>query len=122
MLTILVVEDSLTEQKIITNLLQKAGFSVMQSNSSEEAQMMVQNQQPDLMILDIVLPGQSGFEFCRELKHNSATQKMPIIICSTKSTDADKLWGSMLGADAYLAKPINPQVLIHAVQQLTAVA
>ena len=118
MLTVLVVEDSLTEQKMITDCLQRAGFSVVQCTSSEEAQKLLHSQQPNLMILDVVLPGQSGFEFCRELKNNSATQAMPIIICSTKNTEADKLWGSMLGADAYLSKPLNLQELVSTVQKL----
>ncbi|NEP50471.1 MAG: response regulator, partial [Moorea sp. SIO3C2] len=72
-------------------------------------------------ILDVILPGQSGFELCRELKTNANTQTIPVVICSTKGTDADKLWGSMLGADAYLPKPVNQQELIQTIQQLLGI-
>ncbi|HEY9657989.1 MAG TPA: response regulator, partial [Allocoleopsis sp.] len=68
--------------------------------------------------LDVILPGQSGFELCHELKKNSSTEKIPVVICSTKGTDVDRLWGSLLGADAYLAKPVNQQELTNTVMQL----
>ncbi len=121
MTTVLLVEDSLTETQVITRYLNQAGLTVVSVKSGEEAQIKLQSQKPDLVILDVILPGQSGFELCRELKSNSNTQSIPIVICSTKGTDADKLWGSMLGADAYIPKPIDQQKLMQTIQKLTAV-
>jgi DNA-binding response OmpR family regulator len=120
MTTVLLVEDSLTETEVITQYLRQAGLTVISVKSSEEAEIKLQSQKPDLVILDVILPGQSGFEFCRQLKANVITQKIPVVICSTKGTKADKLWGSMLGADAYIPKPVNQQELMQTIHQLTA--
>lgn len=121
MTTVLLVEDSLTETEVLTHYLRQAGLIVVSVKSGEEAQLKLQSQKPDLVILDVILPGQSGFELCRELKTNSNTQSIPVVICSTKGTEADKLWGSMLGADAYIPKPIDQQKLMQTIRQLTAV-
>lgn len=121
MTTVLLVEDSLTETEVLTRYLRQAGLKVVSVTSGEEAHIKLQGSKPDLVILDVILPGQSGFELCRQLKSDSSTKAIPIVICSTKGTDADKLWGSMLGADAYLPKPVNQQQLIQTIQQLTSV-
>lgn len=121
MTTVLLVEDSLTQAEVLSRYLQQAGLIVVSVTSGEEAQIKLQLQKPDLVILDVILPGQSGFELCRELKSNSSTQQIPVVICSTKKTEADKIWGSMLGADAYLPKPIDQQKLMQTIRQLTAV-
>ncbi len=119
MTTVLLVEDSLTETQVITSYLKQAGIAVICARSGEEAQIKLQSQTPDLVILDVILPGQSGFELCRELKTNSNTQHIPVVMCSTKGTEADKLWGSMLGANAYISKPVDQQQLIQIIQKLT---
>jgi two-component system, chemotaxis family, response regulator PixH len=119
MKTILLVEDSLTETAVLTSYLLQAGLTVVSVKSGEEAQDKLQSEKPDLVILDVILPGQSGFELCHSLKTNLSTEKIPVVICSTKGTDADKLWGSMLGADAYIPKPIDHQQLMKTIQQLT---
>lgn len=121
MTTVLLVEDSVTEREVLTRYLMQAGLTVVSVKSSEEAQLKLQSQKPDLVILDVILPGQSGFELCREIKANATTQKIPVVICSTKGTQADKLWGSMLGADAYIPKPVDQQELMQTIRQLTAV-
>lgn len=113
MTTVLLVEDSLTDTNMLTAFLRKAGLFVVSVTSCEDAQIKLRAQKPDLVLLDVILPGQSGFELCRELKIDSGTKHIPIVICSTKGTEADRLWGSMLGADAYLAKPIDQQELVQ---------
>jgi two-component system, chemotaxis family, response regulator PixH len=120
MTTILLVEDSLTESQLLTQYLRQGGLTVVSVTSCEEARFKLQSQKPDLVLLDVILPGQSGFEFCRELKNNVSTQKIPIVLCSTKGTEADKIWGSMLGANAYLPKPVDQQELMNTVMRLTA--
>jgi chemotaxis family two-component system response regulator PixH len=122
MTTVLLVEDSLTDAEMVTGYLRQAGITVISVTSCEAARLKLQAQQPDLILLDVILPGRSGFEFCRELKTNTDTQQIPVVICSTKGTDADKLWGSMLGADAYLPKPVEPQELMNIVRRLAVLA
>lgn len=118
--TVLVVEDSLTEIQKVSQYLIQAGWAVLHAASGEEAQrqLSVTPRYPDVIILDVILPGQSGFELCRELKSDPKTRSIPVVMCSTKSTDTDKMWGQLLGADAYLAKPVDPQELIQTLQRL----
>ncbi|WP_017327739.1 response regulator transcription factor [Synechococcus sp. PCC 7336] len=116
--TVLLVEDSLTEAEVLTQYLKQAYFGVVKVSSSEEAQSAMRSQRPDLVVLDVILPGQSGFELCRDLKSDPATKDIPVVMCSTKGTDADKLWGSMVGADAYVPKPVDGQEFLSTVRQL----
>ncbi|HEY9878751.1 MAG TPA: response regulator [Leptolyngbyaceae cyanobacterium] len=118
MSTILLVEDSLTESKQLTRYLQQSGLTVMSVGSVEEAQEKLNHYKPDLIVVDVILPGQSGFELCRELKADPGTSAIPVVICSSKGTDADKLWGNLLGANAYLRKPVDQHEFVHTVQQL----
>jgi DNA-binding response OmpR family regulator len=118
MSTALVVEDSLTEMEILTACLQRAGFNVVTASSGEEALAKISNTKPDVIVLDVVLPGCSGFELCRELKADVLTNKIPVVMCSTKSTDMDKFWGMKQGADAYITKPIDQEELVRTVKQL----
>ena len=115
--TVLVVEDSLTDTEVLTLYLRQVGLAVVSVQSGEEAQAQIRLQKPDLVILDVILPGQSGFELCHSLKSNEDTKQIPVVICSSKGTEADQLWGSMLGANAYLAKPVDLQKLKHIIEQ-----
>jgi chemotaxis family two-component system response regulator PixH len=117
--TILVVEDSFTDMKIISLYLEQAGYFIISANSGEEAQEKIDVTPPNLIVTDIILPGKSGFELCREIKTSLSYNKIPVVLCSTKDTQLDRLWGSMLGADAYLTKPINQQELIITLRRLT---
>jgi chemotaxis family two-component system response regulator PixH len=117
MKTVLLVEDSLTDRNVMTSYLQQAGLLVVTAGSVEEAQEKLSQKKPDLIVLDVILPGQSGFEMCRELKTNPETSKIPVIMCSTKGTDVDKIWGNMLGADAYLIKPVSNDELKTTLQK-----
>jgi chemotaxis family two-component system response regulator PixH len=110
--TVLVVEDGLADREIISQYLQQAGYFVVSAKSGEEAEEKLHENKPDVIFLDVILPGQSGFEMCRELKKNPQTSKIPVVICSTKNSDADKIWGKILGADAYLSKPIDQAELM----------
>lgn len=118
MKTVLIVEDSITEMQLLTGYLQKAGLTVVSATSGEEAQAKLSTQTPDLIVLDVILPGQSGFELCRELKADPKTSQIPVVICSTKGTDVDMMWGNLLGANAYLPKPVDQAALLNTVRQL----
>jgi chemotaxis family two-component system response regulator PixH len=116
----LIVDDSATERAIITSCLQQVGINVSIATSGEEALEKIEQNSPDLIVLDVVLPGRSGFEICRELKGSENTNKIPIILCSTKGTEMDKFWGMKQGADAYIPKPIDQEELVRKVQELVA--
>ena len=121
MSTALVVEDSLTDKELLSLCLQDSGITVLTAKSAEEAFEQVKNHKFDLIILDVVLPDRSGFEICRELKEDSSTKSVPVIICSTKGTEMDKFWGMKQGADAYIAKPIDQDELSTTIRKLMQV-
>jgi two-component system, chemotaxis family, response regulator PixH len=116
--TVLLVEDGITEMQLLTTYLKQAGLTVMGAQSVEEAQIKLNSQKPDLIVLDVILPGKSGFEFCRELKSDPSTSCIPVVICSTKDTDADKMWGDMLGANAYIPKPVDLTVFLQTIRKM----
>ncbi|KAM3095306.1 response regulator transcription factor [Phormidesmis sp. 146-12] len=118
MSTVLVVEDSLTDMQIFIHCLQQGGINVLVAQSGEEAIAAVNRQRPDVVVLDVVLPGCSGFEVCRELKSKADTSNIPIVICSTKGGEMDRFWGMKQGADAYLAKPIDQEEFVRTVKQM----
>lgn len=118
--TALVVDDTKTELSILTDCLTRAGFIVHTAGSGEEALGKIDSIKPDLVILDVVLPGKSGFEVCRELKSADSTKKIPIIICSTKGTEMDQFWGKKQGADAYITKPVDQEKLIETAKRLVS--
>jgi two-component system, chemotaxis family, response regulator PixH len=118
MSTVLVVDDSMTEMQVITSCLQRGGLSVQTATSSEEALVKISSQRPDVIILDVVLPGRSGFELCRDLKSEAGTSTIPVVMCSTKGSEMDKFWGMKQGADAYITKPIDQENLLQTVKQL----
>jgi DNA-binding response OmpR family regulator len=118
MSVVLVVEDTLTQLEIISGCLRKGGFTVITAASGEDALTMITSQKPDLIVLDVVLPGRSGFEVCRDLKGDEKTKMIPVILCSTKGSDMDKFWGMKQGADAYVSKPIDQEHLVKTVKQL----
>ena len=116
--TVLVVEDSSTEREIILGYLQQVGVKVTTAETGEEALEKIQENLPDVIVLDVVLPGRSGFEICREIKSTESMKKIPIIICSTKGSEMDKFWGMKQGADAYLSKPLDQEEFINTVKKL----
>ncbi|MEL4897903.1 response regulator transcription factor [Crocosphaera sp. Alani8] len=116
--TVLVIEDSLTEREIITQYLKLVGITPSIATSGEEGLEKLQGELPDLIVLDVVLPGLSGFEICRAIKGEERTCGIPIIICSTKDTDMDKFWGKRQGADAYIPKPIDQDTFLNTIQKL----
>ncbi|NEP57512.1 MAG: response regulator [Symploca sp. SIO2G7] len=116
--TALVVDDSLTDMQVLSCCLQQGGINVLIAQSGEEALIKVTSHPPDVIILDVVLPGCSGFELCRELKTQANTSSIPIVLCSTKGGKMDKFWGMKQGADAYLPKPVDQEELVRTVKQL----
>lgn len=118
MSTILVVDDLMTDLQITSGSLQQAGFAVITASNEKEAKAKIASQKPDLIVLDVVLPDRSGFELCRDLKDEITTKNIPVIMCSTKGSNMDKYWGMQQGAEAYLAKPFDPEELVKTVKKL----
>ncbi len=118
MATILVVEDTLTDQQMIGGVLKQEGYSVITAASEKEALDRIAQAKPDLILLDVVLPDRSGFELCRDLRDKPETKTIPIVMCSSKGSNMDKFWGMQQGADAYLAKPVDLDELVKVVRKL----
>lgn len=116
--TALIVEDSLTDLQILVRCLQQGGINVLIAQSGEEAIATMIKQKPDVVILDVVLPGCSGFEVCRKIKAETATSDIPVVICSTKGSEMDRFWGMKQGADAYISKPVDQEELVRTIKQL----
>lgn len=120
--TILIVDDSPTIAKFVEGLLLKAGHTVSISVDATEAIRRLSLEKFDLIILDVVMPGKNGFQLCREIKMNPQYARTPVIIMSTKNTDIDKYWGRKQGADEYLVKPIDGDILLAAVNRFVGSA
>jgi len=118
MSTALVVEDTMTDVAIVKGLLQQMGWSVVVVHSGADAMKQLSAMKPDLIVLDVILPDQSGFEICRAIKNSPDTKGIPVFMCSTKNTDVDKMWGNMLGAAAYLSKPLQEADLTQALKTI----
>jgi twitching motility two-component system response regulator PilH len=118
MSTVLVVEDSVTQREMITDLLKGSGLDVSVATDGVEALEHIQGQPPDLVVLDIVMPRMNGYEVCRRLKSDPKTQNVPVVMCSSKGEEFDRYWGMKQGADAYIAKPFQPTELVGTVKQL----
>lgn len=119
MTKILVVDDTHTDLQTATLTLRGAGYTVSTAMNEQEAKQRLQTDKPDLIVLDVVLPDRSGFEFCRELKENVEMRSIPVVICSSKSSKMDIYWGMQQGADAYLAKPVDTEKLVETVRKFT---
>jgi twitching motility two-component system response regulator PilH len=118
MATILVVDDVASELQMIGNIIAKAGFKIIKAADGYEAVKFAEEKKPDLVVLDIIMPKMNGFEVVRELRGNQKTEKIPVVLCSQKNTEIDRIWGIEQGADAYLTKPFEPKQLVDIVQRL----
>lgn len=118
MTTVFLVEDSLTTRKMISELLIKQGLKVEVAKDGAEALEILPKINPDIVVLDIVLPKINGYEVCRNIKSNPKTKNVPVLICSSKGEDFDRYWGMKQGADAYISKPFQPRELIATIKQL----
>jgi len=116
--TILVIEDDPDIQELVAYNLGKEGYTVVSATSGEKALELLGKTNPDLVVLDIMLPGIDGTDVLRELKRDSATAAIPVIMVTAKSEDADIISGLELGADDYVAKPFSPKVLIARIRAL----
>jgi twitching motility two-component system response regulator PilH len=118
--TVLIVEDTPSELELIGHYLQAEGYGILLAISAQDALEKTRKQKPDVVITDVVMPGMSGFELCRSLKRAPETSGVPVIICSSKNLEIDRLWGMKQGADAYLTKPFTREDLLKAIKSVLA--
>jgi twitching motility two-component system response regulator PilH len=115
---ILIVDDSPTERYFLTDILVKKGFSVSTAESGEEALLKIKADKPQLILMDIVMPGQNGFQITRAITRDPETQDVPVIICTSKGQETDRIWGLRQGARDYIVKPVDPVELLAKIAAL----
>ena len=120
MARILIVDDSPTEVKKISGLLTKNGHEVLSADNGSDGVAIARSEQPDLVLMDVVMPGLNGFQATRQLTRAPETASIPVIIVTTKDQETDRVWGTRQGAKGYLVKPVNEDDLIKTINSLIA--
>lgn len=115
---VLIVDDSKTELMYLTNLLQVNGMLVRTAESGEEALMHLANAKPDLILMDVVMPGRNGFQLTRSIHRTPEYADIPIIMCTSKSLETDRVWGLRQGARDYITKPVKAHELMEKIRAL----
>ena len=115
---VMVVDDSPTEVHLLREMLSKNGFTVSVVSSGEEAITRAAAEKPDLILMDVVMPGMSGFEATRAITRNPDSANIPVIICTTKGQETDKAWGLRQGAKDYIVKPVTEKLLMEKIKTL----
>ena len=115
MARVLIVDDSPTETHRMTRILDKHGYEVITADSGEDGVAKAKETLPDVVLMDIVMPGLNGFQATRQLSKNASTSHIPVIIVTTKDQETDRLWGQRQGAKGYLTKPIEDSALLDTI-------
>jgi twitching motility two-component system response regulator PilH len=116
MALVLIADDSPTDQLILARALERHGYETVVARDGAEAIALAEQRSPDVILMDIVMPGINGFQATRQLAQNPSTATIPIVIVSTKTQEADRVWGLRQGAVSYLMKPVTDEQLVAAVQ------
>ncbi len=109
---ILIVDDSPTERQFLLEMLSKSGYHCILAENGEQAVEKSRAELPDVILMDVVMPGTNGYQATRTIARDASTKHIPVILCSSKSQETDKLWGMRQGAKEYLTKPINAKELL----------
>jgi twitching motility two-component system response regulator PilH len=115
---VLIVDDSKTEQLFLTELLQQNGYVVRTADNADEAFKRLTEDKPDLILMDVVMPGQNGFQLTRAINRTPDYTNIPIFICTSKSLETDRVWGMRQGARDYITKPVNATELLGKIKAL----
>ena len=115
---ILLVDDSKTELHYLTDLLVKRGYAVRTAENGEEAMRRLGEEKPDLILMDVVMPGQNGFQLTRAITRDPLYADVPIIMCTSKNQETDRVWGMRQGARDYITKPVDSDELMAKIKAL----
>ena len=118
MARILIIDDSPTDTKVFTTVLEKNGHEVIAAATAEDGVAVCKSEQPDLVLMDVMMPGMDGFQATRSLSRDASTSHIPIIIVSTKNMETDRVWGLRQGAKDYIVKPPSERELINRINAL----
>ncbi|HEX5310412.1 response regulator [Aquabacterium sp.] len=113
---ILLVDDSKTELHALSEMLTKRGYQVRTAENGEDAWRRLQEEKPDLILMDVVMPGQNGFQLTRAITRDPQFADVPVIICTSKNQETDRVWGMRQGAKDYVVKPVNPDELMSKIK------
>jgi twitching motility two-component system response regulator PilH len=117
---ILIVDDSRTDSVMISAILKRHGHEVLAADSAEQGMRLARESQPDLILMDIVMPGLNGFQATRQLSRDPQTATIPVVILSSKCQEVDRIWGERQGARGYLIKPVDDALLVSTISQVLA--
>ena len=115
---VLIVDDSKTELMFLTELLSKNGFTVRTAENADDAFKRLAEEKPDLILMDVVMPGQNGFQLTRAVNRTPEYTHIPIIMCTSKNLETDRVWGMRQGARDYITKPVAPAELLSKIKAL----
>jgi len=118
MARVLIVDDSPTETHKLTMILERHGHIVLSATNGADGVALARQEKPDLVLMDVVMPGLNGFQATRQLAKGLETRHIPVIIVTTKDQDTDRIWGQRQGARHYLTKPLEERDLIETVQSV----
>jgi twitching motility two-component system response regulator PilH len=116
---ILVVDDSAVERFHLIDMLTKKGFQVIEATDGEDAVIKAKAHHPDLVLMDVIMPGQNGFQITRQFSKDGELSDIPVIMCTSKDAETDRVWGMRQGAKGYLIKPIKADSLFNAITALS---
>ena len=115
---VLVVDDSQAEIRLLQSVLQQAGFHSVGISDPTKIEEAIEEERPNVILLDLVMPQRNGFQACRDLKSQELYAKIPVILVTSKTAPSDRYWGEQQGANGYISKPFTPEELIDAVKRL----
>jgi len=113
---ILLVDDSKNELHFLSDVLEKRGYTVRLAHNGDEAMKRLGEETPDLILMDVVMPGLNGFQLTRAITRDPRFSNVPVIMCTSKSQETDKVWGLRQGARDYIVKPVDPNELVSKIQ------
>jgi DNA-binding response OmpR family regulator len=115
---ILIADDNPDLVSILSTRFRALGFDVVEAANGARALDEAKKSSPDIVVLDVMMPELNGFQVCRRMKEDPTLKRIPVVLLTAKNAEADKFWGSEVGATLYLTKPIDPGVVVHEVQTL----
>ena len=115
---IIIVEDSYAALQMIEGVLKVANHTVISYRNAEKLEEKLAVERPDLIVMDVVMPGRNGFQACRDLKSDDRFENIPVVLCTSKSQESDKFWGQQQGANGYIVKPFKGEELLATVKKV----